>query len=473
MASYRFSAQVIGRSAGRSATAAAAYRAACEIQCERYGETHDYSRKGGVVFSEVMTPENAPDWMADRNALWNAVEKAETRKNAQLAREVQLSLPHELTDAQRVELVRDFVQEQFISRGMIADVNIHAPHTQGDDRNHHAHVMLTMRELTADGFHKSKATPTARGWNKSENIEHWREEWANHQNRALERHGFSERVDHRSYEAQGIDREPQQHMGHEATALERKEQESRIANDNRAIDERNAIRAQLEADLARLEQRIAQERKALLDGQQAQRSEAHQKGLEQASQLNTRHVKERRAQNDRLNAFYGDRWKALKNDTERYEQALQASGIRKFVRKLIGRHARDEEALHAARLGLGDIKRRVTEERNRLKRAQEDEKARQMQSRAEREQKLDHDLTDAHTRQEAKWDAQKDVLKDNAKRQEQELDHRRAKDLAQAAQQQAEKSQSKSAQRIAKAKRDQEKRRRENRSNDGSRTRRR
>ena len=142
---------------------------------------HDYSRKSGVVHSEVLAPANTPDWMTDRAKLWNAVEAVEKRKNSQLAREIQLSLPHELTPEQRKKLVFDYAQEQFVSRGMIADVNIHTPNPIGDERNHHAHIMLTMRELTGDGFHSRKSTPTARSWNDKELLATWREEWARHQ----------------------------------------------------------------------------------------------------------------------------------------------------------------------------------------------------------------------------------------------------------------------------------------------------
>ena len=123
--------------------------------------------------------------MHDRSQLWNAVEAVERRKDAQLAREIQLSLPHELTAEQRKELVVGFVQEQFVDHGMIAGIALHAPSAKGDQRNHHAHVMLTMRELTGEGFGNKE-----RDWNSPDLLEQWREQWALHQNRALERHGY-------------------------------------------------------------------------------------------------------------------------------------------------------------------------------------------------------------------------------------------------------------------------------------------
>ncbi|MBS7708165.1 MobA/MobL family protein, partial [Chelatococcus asaccharovorans] len=117
MAQYRFASQIIGRASGRSAVAAAAYRAGQALTDDRTGLVHDFSRKRGVALAEIMAPDNAPDWMRDRAQLWNAVEKIETRTNSQLAREIQLSLPHELTEAQRIELVRGFVNSQFVARG--------------------------------------------------------------------------------------------------------------------------------------------------------------------------------------------------------------------------------------------------------------------------------------------------------------------------------------------------------------------
>lgn len=214
IAIYRFSAQVISRSAGRSATAAAAYRAGVLIEDGRTGQVHNYKRRSGVVHAIIIVPENTPDWMTDRTALWNAVELAEKRKDAQLSREVQLALPCELNDAQRLSLVQEYAHQAFVTRGMIADIAIHAPHRQGDDRNWHAHVMLTMREITADGFGKKE-----RAWNETALIEQWRETWQEAVNQALERAGHAGRVDHRSLEEQRVE-------------AQEKAEQARAANDN-------------------------------------------------------------------------------------------------------------------------------------------------------------------------------------------------------------------------------------------------
>ena len=188
---------MISRSQGRSATAAIAYRAAERIEDHRTGLTFDYAGRSGVDHTEILAPDHAPDWAYDRSELWNQVERAETRKNSQVAREVRVALPAELTHAQRVELVRDFAQEQFVDRGMIADIALHAPGRDGDDRNHHAHILLTTREIGAEGF-----TTKNRDWNKVDLLEHWREAWALGSNHALERAGLEERIDHRTLEAQ-------------------------------------------------------------------------------------------------------------------------------------------------------------------------------------------------------------------------------------------------------------------------------
>ena len=188
---------MISRSQGRSATAAIAYRVAERIEDRRTGLTFDYAARGGVDHTEILAPDHAPDWVRDRSELWNRVEESETRKNSQVAREVRVALPAELTHAQRVELVRDFAQEQFVDRGMIADIALHAPGRDGDDRNHHAHILLTTREIGPEGF-----TTKNRDWNKVEVLEGWREAWARDSNAALERAGIEDRVDHRTLVAQ-------------------------------------------------------------------------------------------------------------------------------------------------------------------------------------------------------------------------------------------------------------------------------
>jgi len=197
MAIYHLRATMISRSQGRSATAASAYRVAERIEDRRTGLVFDYAARGGVDHTEILAPDHAPDWVRDRSELWNRVEESESRKNSQVAREVRVALPDALTHAQRLELVREFVRSQFVDRGMVADIALHAPGREGDERNHHAHILLTTREVDADGF-----TTKNRDWNKVEVLEGWREAWARDSNAALERAGLEDRVDHRTLVAQ-------------------------------------------------------------------------------------------------------------------------------------------------------------------------------------------------------------------------------------------------------------------------------
>jgi hypothetical protein len=219
MAIYHLRATMISRSAGRSATAAAAYRSASHIEDHRTGLSFDYRTRGGVDHVEILAPVHVPEWAHDRAALWNAAEAAETRKNSQVAREIRVALPAELDHAQRVELVRDFCQRQFVDRGMVADIAFHAPGREGDDRNHHVHILLTTREIAAEGF-----TTKNRDWNAVEVLEGWREAWAQDANLALEQSGHVERIDHRTLEAQRIEALELAHVAHErgdeAEALE-------------------------------------------------------------------------------------------------------------------------------------------------------------------------------------------------------------------------------------------------------------
>ena len=197
MAIYHLRATMISRSTGRSATGAAAYRSSERIHDERTGLSFDYRARSGVEHVEILAPERSPEWVQDRAALWNAVERAETRKNSQVAREIRVALPAELDRDQRIALVRDFCQRSFVDRGMVADIALHAPGREGDERNHHAHILLTTREIGPEGFSAKN-----RDWNAKELLEDWREAWARDSNHALERCGHEARIDHRTLEAQ-------------------------------------------------------------------------------------------------------------------------------------------------------------------------------------------------------------------------------------------------------------------------------
>ena len=216
MAIYHMTVKVMSRGGGKSATAGAAYRSGSAVKAAAYrsgqalgrdadGVVYDFTRKHDVLHAEIMTPDGElPDWCYDRTRLWNMVESVEKRKDAQLAREVECSLPRELTLEQQKELVNTFVKSQFTSRGMIADIAIHC-HKAIDGKPHpHVHIMLTMRKVDSNGF----AAKKERSWNSKEILQHWRKEWAQHVNVALEKNGHDVRIDHRTLKEQGLDRKP-------------------------------------------------------------------------------------------------------------------------------------------------------------------------------------------------------------------------------------------------------------------------
>ncbi|REE54716.1 MobA/MobL family protein, partial [Paenibacillus taihuensis] len=237
MAIYHLSAQVISRSAGRSAVAAAAYRAGEKLQDERLGQVHDFTRKQ-VADQFIMAPEHAPEWANDRQRLWNEVELAEKRKDAQLCREINVALPRELNDEQQLQLLKEYCQQQFVDCGMVADLSIH----RNDPQNPHAHIMLTTRHVTADGFGQKN-----REWNNKELLHSWREQWAKHANRELERNGIHERIDHRSFQEQGIaDRVPTIHEGPTVREMEKRGIATDRGELNRLAKEHNAIVVELQ-----------------------------------------------------------------------------------------------------------------------------------------------------------------------------------------------------------------------------------
>ena len=270
MAIYHLHAQVISRSAGRSAVAASAYRAGVRLVSDRDGLIHDYTRKSGIDHSAMLAPEGAPAWALDRAQLWDRVEAAENRKDAQLCREFDIALPVELSNEAKRELITGWVLRDLVALGMVAQIDGH--HWNSD--NPHAHVMLTMRPIEGGGFGKK-----AREWNRPEVLEHLRQSWAEAANAALAAAGQDARIDHRTLAAQGIAREPTQHLGPQAHSYEQRtglpsnvRQIREAANAARAAFDAAAIQAaeadviELEAQLDALqrEQREQQRRSALL-----------------------------------------------------------------------------------------------------------------------------------------------------------------------------------------------------------------
>lgn len=279
MAIFHLSAKIISRGKGQSAVASAAYRSGTKLHDERYNETQNYTNKRFIEHSEIQLPKQAPEAYKDRATLWNAVEKAEKAKNAQLAREIELALPKELSFDQQVKLVHDYVQTNFVDQGMVADWSIHNPQPDKDNpekpANPHAHIMLTVRSLRSNGSWAPKQKTTYKldqngqkvpqidpktgkqkigskgrrmwqritvaynDWNDQDNVEKWRKNWAEACNLLLKP---DQQIDHRSYKRQGKEQIPTQYEGHYAQALERKRPGSswKVAQ-NQEIREQNRL----------------------------------------------------------------------------------------------------------------------------------------------------------------------------------------------------------------------------------------
>lgn len=320
MSIYHCSIKIISRSGGRSAVASAAYRSGERLYNDETGITHDFTRKGGVVMNEILLPENAPDRFSDREILWNEVQKIEKRSDAQFAREIEVALPVEMNRDEQIACVRAYVQDNFVSKGMIADW---ALHDKGDG-NPHVHIMLTMRgideheqwlqkqktvfansrdehgraiydpslpsydpkdrehtsqyripELDKDGKQKTrkrkgkgteylweKISIPANDWNEHSLAETWRASWADHCNKYLDQ---EHRIDHRSYARQGLDQEPTIHEGVTARQMEKEGKTADRCEINREIRERNSIRRQLKELAAELTKVITEKARALYE----------------------------------------------------------------------------------------------------------------------------------------------------------------------------------------------------------------
>ena len=328
MAIFHLSVKTISRSAGRSATAAAAYRGGVKIADERTGEIHDYRRRTGVESAVLLLPANAPDWATNRAALWNAAEYAETRKNSTVAREFEIALPAELSADERKQLVHAFARQIVEHHGCAVDVAIHTPSKKGDNRNHHAHLLLTTRRLTATGFtEKTRELDDL----KTGEIGRWRERFADMQNLHLLHHDHSAQVDHRSLEAQAIDQEPTRHLGPAATGYERRTgQPSRKRQDYEAeAAERRQARAREAGELER--QRLDTERSILglsgeLDAAKRERWQQEEDEIERAWQAEAerqRLIAEARAQIERQRQE-AERQRQEAAEAERQRLAAQA-----------------------------------------------------------------------------------------------------------------------------------------------------
>ena len=243
MAIFHLSVKPVSRAGGRSATAASAYRAAELVHDHTTGQTFDYTRKRGVEHEQIVLPTSA-------------AERAENRSNSRVAREYEIALPHELSKEQRLELVRGFAGEIANRHGVAVDFAIHAPHREGDERNWHAHLLATTREITPTGLGEKVSIEWSDGNRRKaelgpakEEIGAIRERWATLTNEKLHEHGHEIRIDHRSLEAQGIEREPTTHLGPAVSGMERRGIETEVG---KRLD-----REALEAGQERLEKAVA------------------------------------------------------------------------------------------------------------------------------------------------------------------------------------------------------------------------
>lgn len=268
MAIAHISGRIVGRTqaarAGKryspSSVAASAYLSRSKLEDARAGETHDFRhRAGDVLWEGVFAPKDAPDWARDRQQLWNHVEQFERRRDAQLAKSFNLALPHELTVEQNRWVLQDWIRDNFTRKGFVADAAIHRPDPEGDPRNIHAHVLVTLRRIDGEEFERIKPQWNPRSAEARQDALQWRESWERTVNRHLERHGFEERISVRPLKDQGIDREPQRHLGRDATQLERQGVETARGDELRAIFKRNAEVIDLAAERERRQQERAAE----------------------------------------------------------------------------------------------------------------------------------------------------------------------------------------------------------------------
>jgi Ti-type conjugative transfer relaxase TraA len=283
MAIYHLHVKVIGRKAGSSAVASAAYRSGSRLRDERLGRDQDFTAKRGVVHSEVMLPENAPESWRDRERLWNDVETFEVRKDAQLAREVEFAIPREMSERQGIELARDFVRGEFMNRGMIADLNVHWDMAEDGMPKPHAHVMLTMRAVDENGFGQK-----VREWNRTEMVERWRERWAELANERLAELDIDARIDHRSLEAQGIALEPQSQIGAPAKRIEDQRVEGEGTEADRAEMHREIARgngARIIADPSLGLDAITQQQSTFTQRDMAKFAHRHSDGIDQFNEV--------------------------------------------------------------------------------------------------------------------------------------------------------------------------------------------
>ena len=424
MALYHCSVDPIQRSKGHSAVAAAAYRSATCLLDERTGILHDYSRRRGVLYAQIVAPDEAPAWAQERGQVWNEAERSHVHVKAQTARDIEVSLPHELEQEPEAWIAQceTFARMLCARYQTVVDFAIHQPVPGNDERNVHCHLLIGTQRLTSEGFERRKIQALDHPETGPQEIHFIREQWALLTNRALERAGRPERVDHRSYAARGLDREATQHMGKQAQTRERLGQRTAIGNKNRAIEARNARRARREEaakviDLAieREQRRKAQERQAREDGkrQRLGQWEARVKAKVQSRQhdelinLDRKHSREAGHFEDLMQEAYGNGLARGRAEMAALEKRQTQGGL--FYR-LLGGAEQDRHRLAA------------------LRRTQENGEWRQDQAwaklRADQQREKD-DVARDHAKE---WQALEEVVADAWRRGRPPEQHRRQQD---------------------------------------------
>ncbi|WP_019118567.1 MobQ family relaxase [Anaerococcus obesiensis] len=266
---------IVARSKGHSVIAKAAYNARDKLQDEYYGKTHDYSKKEDLVFSKIFLPEHIPKEFSNREYLWNSVEKIEKSKNSQLARNLLFTLPRELNEQDRIKLISEFIEENFTSKGMIADCNIHNPMASDYEEQPHAHILLTLREIDEKGNWKPKCRKeyildengekiklksgnyksrkvNLNDWNEPDKAKEWRENFSKKANEYLARNNINKRIDPRTFKEQGRGELPQIHLGTSSYQMEKKGIQTERGNQNRKIIALNLEFRKLKEELSKL-----------------------------------------------------------------------------------------------------------------------------------------------------------------------------------------------------------------------------
>ena len=266
---------IVSRSKGESVIAKAAYNARDKLKDDYYGKTHDYSKKDDLVFSKIFLPEHIPKKFSKREYLWNEVEKIEKSKNSQLARNLLFTLPRELNEEDRIKLISEFIEENFTSKGMIADCNIHNPTASDNEEQPHAHILLTLREIDEQGNWKAKSKKeyildengekiklksgnyksrkvNLNDWNEPDKAKEWRENFSKKANEYLARNNIDKRIDHRTFGEQGREELPQVHLGTASFQMEKKGIQTERGNHNRKITAFNLEFKKFKAELSKL-----------------------------------------------------------------------------------------------------------------------------------------------------------------------------------------------------------------------------